>query len=80
MNKDKKWLPISLGTLVETTRANLALRDGVGQWTQEARESRRWGVRGEVIRYHDSHGLCYEVRHEDGTVGHYDPFELKVVT
>lgn len=72
----KKYPPISARTKVKTTQANIALRK---EWTDEAWEKRKWGVQGTVITHHDSHGLCYDVRHEDGTEGCYDPSELEVV-
>lgn len=72
---EMKWPPISLETLVETTKENHDVTD----WMPEARISCRWGVQGRVVAHHDSHGLSYEVRHSDGTIGHYDPSELKVV-
>ncbi len=31
---------------------------------------------GEIIAEHNSHGLCFEVRHDDGAVGWYDNDEL----
>ena len=68
----QKYPPISPGTLVKTTQENS------DDWTKEALKTRRWGVRGAVIAHHDSHGLCYDVRHEDGTRGSYDPSELEV--
>jgi hypothetical protein len=34
---------------------------------------------GAVVGSIDSHGLCYRVIHEDGTVGYYDPDELRTV-
>lgn len=71
----KKWPPVSLGTSVKTTRENPGIKD----WTPEARSSRQWGVQGEVVAYHDSHGLSYEVKHPDGSIGHYDPTEIEVV-
>ena len=67
---------ISPGTPVKTTEENLNLR---GEWTQEALLGRKWGLKGVVVTHHDSHGLCYEVRHEDGSVGCYDPSELEVI-
>ncbi len=70
----KKWPPISLGTQVRTTEPNESLQG----WTHEAWESRQWGVEGKIIKYHDAHGLSYEVQHPDGTVGHYDPSELEL--
>lgn len=63
-------------TVVDTTNPNLSKQD---EWTAEALSARRWGVRGRVIRHHDGHGLCYEVQHEDKSIGYYDPSELHVV-
>jgi hypothetical protein len=71
-----KWPPISPGTTVMTTKPNLQKRN---QWTDEGWAGRQWGVQGSVITHHDSHGLCYEVRHPDGTVGCYDPSELQIM-
>lgn len=71
----EKYPPISNGTLVKTTSSNTPDSD----WTSEALANRRWSVHGKVLTHHDSHGLCYEVRHSDGTVGAYDPSELEVV-
>ncbi|MDE1970708.1 MAG: hypothetical protein KGI50_04015 [Patescibacteria group bacterium] len=71
-----KYPPISPRTPVKTTEPNMALQR---EWTDEGWESKKWGIRGEVITHHDSHGLCYEVRHEDGTRGYYDPSELEVI-
>lgn len=72
----EKWPPISPGTKVRTTQANMALRK---EWTDECWASKKWGVQGTVITHHDSHGLCYDVRHEDGSQGCYDPSEFEVV-
>ena len=72
----QNWPPISAGTLVRTTEPNMELRE---EWTDEGWAGRKWGVDGRVITHHDSHGLCYEVRHSDGTMGTYDPSELEVV-
>ena len=71
----KKWPPIDPGTIVQTTRPNWEKRR---EWTDKAWVERKWGVRGKVLTHHDSHGLCYEVLHKDGTTGYYDPSELKV--
>jgi hypothetical protein len=68
------WPPISRGTKVVTTEANPEIDD----WTEDALPKRRWGVKGTVIMHHDSHGLCYEVQHEDGTIGCYDPSEFQI--
>lgn len=77
MATKKKHPPISVGTMVLTTQPNQPLNKG---WTRAALASRQWGVKGEIVAYHDSHGLSYEVRHPDGTIGHYDPTELKKVS
>jgi len=71
----KKWPPISIGTRVKTLKENSNITD----WRIEARASRQWNVYGTVVRYHDSHGLSYEVRHQDGTIGHYDPSEIRLL-
>ena len=72
----EKYPPISRGTPVRTTSANWSKRD---EWTDEGWARRKWGVQGKVIMHHDSHGLCYDVRHEDGTQGCYDTSELEVI-
>lgn len=33
-------------------------------------------MHGSIVGHSDSHGLCYEVRHDDGTRAFYDPDEL----
>ena len=71
----EKYPPISAGTLVKTTSPTTPN----SEWTFEARANRKWGVQGRILTHHDSHGLCYEVKHPDGTVGAYDPSELEVV-
>lgn len=71
----RKWPPISPGTSVKTTKENPT----VSGWIEEALVSRQWGVKGKIVTHHDAHGLSYEVRHPDGTIGHYDPSELKVI-
>lgn len=71
----KKWPPIDLGMLVRTTQENPEIDD----WNEEALASRQWSVEGHIVGHHDSHGLSYEVRHPDGTIGHYDPTEFEVV-
>lgn len=45
-------------------------------WSDEAKVSRKWGVFGLIINVHNAHGLTYEVRHADQTIGHYEPKEL----
>jgi hypothetical protein len=63
---------IQIGTRVETIKPARESND----WTAEALAARKWGVSGKIIKEHDSHGLCYDVRHEDGTTGCYEPREL----
>lgn len=72
----EKWPPISHGTKVRTTEPNMALRD---EWTEEGWANKKWGMEGNILTHHDSHGLCYDVKHSDGTVGCYDPSELEIV-
>ena len=49
------------------------------EWTERGWERKQWGVEGVVTGEHNSHGLCYEVTHEDGTKACYDPLELEVL-
>lgn len=71
----KQWPPVGPGTTVTTTQPNLAKR---AEWTDEAWDARQWGVQGTIIGHHDSHDLCYDILHPDGTTGCYDPSEFKV--
>ena len=43
------------------------------------RSLRKWGVEGVVRSRHDSHGVCYEVVHKDGTFGCYDRDEIRLI-
>ncbi len=72
----EKWPPIDRGTKVKTTTGP---NTPDSEWSAEARANRRWGVEGTITGHHDSHGLCYEVEHTDGTTGCYDPSELEIV-
>jgi hypothetical protein len=65
---------LACGTQVQTTTENPSLRN---EWTEEGKAKRKWGVQGIVIAHHDSHGLCYDVEHRDGSIGCYDPSELE---
>ena len=59
------------------TRPEGALHDK--EYTEEGCADRRWGVTGTVTWHHDSPGLCFDVKHADGTEGTYDPDEIEVV-
>lgn len=72
----QKWPPLDPGTTVRTTQPNLEQR---GEWTDEGWAKRKWGVKGKILTHHDSHGLCYDVLHEDGSQGCYNPSEIEVV-
>lgn len=72
---NEKWPPLDPGTRVKTTTKKTA----DSEWTPEALVARKWGVTGTVAWHHDSHGLCYDVRHDDGTEGCYDPAEFDVI-
>lgn len=48
-------------------------------YTLSAQEKRKDGMLGVVIGHRDSHGLCFDVRHEDGTIGSYEPEELEII-
>lgn len=56
----------------------VAIPHSADDWDPEAIPHRKFGVLGTIIAHHDSHGLCYDVKHEDGTVGCYDSRELVV--
>lgn len=64
-------LRVSVGVRVSIDPARIE-RD----WTEEALRTRQDGVRGVIVGHHDSHGLCYDVRHEDDSIGCYSPWEL----
>ena len=68
--------PILPETSVVTTQANPHLTD---EWTVEEKTRRIWGAQGHVIAHHDSHGLCYEIRHSDESVGCYDSSEFRIL-
>ncbi len=74
MEQKKPWPPISNGTKVVTTKSNPKIND----WSKETRLKRQWGVEGTVIMHHDSHGLCYDIRHKNGSVGCYDSTEFEI--
>jgi hypothetical protein len=63
---------MTIGTQVRTVEPDKVSLD----WTHEALVSRQWNVTGTITKRHDAHGLTYEVRHPDGSIGHYEPREL----
>lgn len=71
----ENWPPLDNGTRVRT----VAIPNVADDWTEEAKFVRRFGVLGTIVRHHDSHGLCYDVQHDDGTEGCYDSRELAVL-
>ena len=73
---NENWPPLKNGTRIRTTHENESMRR---EWTDEGRAAKKWGVTGVIVHYHDSHGLCYDVRHEDGSRGCYDPSEFEVL-
>ncbi|MBI2064830.1 MAG: hypothetical protein HYT62_02110 [Candidatus Yanofskybacteria bacterium] len=73
----KKWPPLDPGTRIKTTKPNERMRR---EWTDGGWYSKRSDTHGTILRHHDSHGLCYDVRHDDGTEGCYDPSEFEVVS
>lgn len=71
----RKWPPLDRGTRVMTLRISNPSDD----WSETAKAARKFGVFGVIRKHYDSHGLCYQVMHEDGTLGYYEPRELRVL-
>lgn len=61
-----------IGKKVKTLSENKNITD----WNDDVKYSRKWGVKGTIQRLSNSHGLCYEVKHDDGTISWYDSSEL----
>ena len=49
------------------------------RYNKESIKERKWGTMGAVLQYHDSHGLCYTVKHDDGSTACYDPDEIEII-
>lgn len=49
------------------------------QYHPVARVDARLGKVGKIIGYSNSHGICYDVKHYDGTVASYEPEELTLI-
>lgn len=54
-------------------------RDDSNAWVDGAREKCRWGEKGTIITYSNSHGLCFEVHHDEGGMAWYNPGELQLI-
>jgi hypothetical protein len=37
------------------------------------------GIIGKVVARHDSHGECFDLRYDDGTIVTFDPDEIRLV-
>jgi len=68
-------MSFSVGDKVKTILTDKISDD----WLPEALPKRKFGVLGVIVAEHNSHGECYEVQHDDGTIGSYDPWELMKV-
>ena len=71
----RKWPPLDMGTRIKISKPIPNKRK---EFTSKAILHRKWGVTGTIIM-HDSHGLCYDVKHDDGTTGSYDPKEFTLI-
>ncbi len=60
---------------VQTIKPDIESND----WNKEVVSMRKWNVYGQIIKYHNSYGCCYDVLHEDGTIGSYEPRELRLI-
>lgn len=61
-------------------RAVRTLEDaGAEDWSDPDNRGCQWGVLGRIIHYSNSHGLCFRVRHNDGSIAWYDPEELELL-
>ncbi len=64
--------PVHANGFLVRTATELDGRD----YTAEARAQRKPGVGGKILGHSDSHGICYQVEHDDGSTAYYDPGEL----
>ena len=70
--------PVEDPILLHGTRViTLAVDNPATDWSNPA--SRRFGVKGTVTKEYRGHGLCYAVKHDDGTEAGYEPRELHVI-
>lgn len=66
---------LDLGVEVQTLA-----KTGDHGFLESARDFCQWGSKGLIVKSSGSHGLCYAVEHEDGTVAWYDPTEIRALT
>lgn len=52
---------------------------GSSGFTKDEQSRRRPDAIGIIVRHSDSHGLCYQVRHENGKQAWYDPDEIQTI-
>jgi hypothetical protein len=64
---------IEVGTRVVTVKPEQESND----WLPGALAKRKWRMTGTVVAYHDSHGVVWDVKHDDGTTGPYETRELR---
>lgn len=73
--------PWNEGDVVFVTNEHVRTVEGAKpstDWTSGALKSRRWNITGRIYAKHDSHGVVYDVRHDDdGSIGCYEPRELR---
>jgi len=62
-------------TRVRTLREDTTVTD----WSTPSRACVQWGAEGSIIDRSDAHGVCYGVRHDDGTAAWYALSELALV-
>ena len=63
---------IEINSRVRTTKPN-----GSSGWSEPRKA--KWGVLGFVFDKSDSHGVCYGVKHEDGSEAYYEIDELELL-
>lgn len=56
------------------------LQSTTDDWSYEAKQARKWNTNGVVVDLSNSHGLCYKIRHDDGSDGWYDRSEFLILS
>lgn len=59
------------------TRVRTHLDFEISDWSADTIATRRDDATGQVVDKSDAHGLCYQVKHDDGTTSWYEPHELE---